>query len=55
MIIIIIIIIVIIIIINMLMPVKVNSFTPLRALLILRDRGILAHAPGRVTRHYSSI
>jgi hypothetical protein len=34
------------------MPVKLNSFTPLRALLILHDRGILAHATC-VIGHYS--
>jgi hypothetical protein len=42
-----------IMIINMLMPVKLNSFTHLRALTVLHDRGILAHATS-VTRHYSS-
>ena len=36
--------IIIITIINVLMPVKLNSFTHLRALLVLLDRGILAHA-----------
>jgi hypothetical protein len=36
----------------MLMPVKLNSFTQLRAQLVLHDRGILAHAPS-VTGHFS--
>jgi hypothetical protein len=37
----------------MLMPAKLNSFTHLSALLVLHDRGILAHAIS-VTGHYSS-
>jgi hypothetical protein len=38
---------------NQLVPVKMNSFTHLRALLVLHDRGILTHITS-VTGHYSS-
>jgi uncharacterized membrane protein len=41
---------VIMIIIKTLVPVKLNSFTHLRALLVLHDRGILAHATS-ITGH----
>jgi hypothetical protein len=37
----------------MLVPVKLNSFTHLRALLVLHHRGILAHTTS-VAGHYSS-
>ena len=43
----------IIIIIDMLMPVELNSFTHIRALLVLHNRGIFAHATS-VTGLYSS-
>jgi hypothetical protein len=39
----------VIIVINMLMPVNSIVYTHLRALLVLHDRGVLAHATGRVT------
>jgi hypothetical protein len=45
--------IIIIAIINMLMQVKLNTFTHLIALLALHDRGKLAHVTS-VTGHYSS-
>jgi hypothetical protein len=40
----------IIIMINMLMSVKLNSFTHLRALLVLHARGILAHATSATSK-----